>query len=476
MKYTNTFLKFFFCYLGIGLTACKKFVQIGPPNTRIVTASVFNNTSAATSAVLGIYTAMTQDSYNMSLYGGILSDELTNYSGDAGIISLYSNSMSSMATPGPWNNAYNYIYQANAVMGGLSKYGGGSAAVAQQLMGEAKFIRAYWYFYLTNCYGDVPLATSTDYTINSQLPRTARSDVYQQIIKDLKDAETLLNSNFVDQSDTTIADDRIRPTKWAAAALLARTYLYIGDYTNAVTKATEVINESSMFAIEPNLNKVFLANSSEAIWQLAVPTPGFIASSNTLDGYAFILRTAPSNSGNTNISTISNQLMSDFEPGDQRKISWIGEFNTPDSPVVTFNFPYKYKVYQSNDITEYTMMLRLAEQYLIRAEAGVQTNADPASILRDINAIRHRAGLPDYTGGIDKQSLLDAVLHERRVEFFAEWGHRWFDLIRSNKANDVMSIVTPLKGGAWSPTGELFPIPQSERLKDIHLTQNNGYN
>src|SRR5258707_2627357 len=108
MKYTNAFLNFFFCCLAVGLVACKKFVQIGPPNTRIVTASVFNNTSAATSAVLGIYTPMTQDSYNMSLYGGILSDELTNYSGDAGIISLYSNSMSSMATPGPWNNAYNY--------------------------------------------------------------------------------------------------------------------------------------------------------------------------------------------------------------------------------------------------------------------------------------------------------------------------------------------------------------------------------
>ena len=476
MKYTNAFSKCFFGCLSIGLlAACKKFVEIGPPNTRIVTASVFNNSSATTSALLGIYTQMTQDSYSMSLYGGILSDELTNYSAEPGIISLYSNSMSSITTPGPWNNAYNYIYQANAIMEGLGKYGGGNAAIAQQLMGEAKFIRAYWYFYLTNCYGDVPLATTTDYTVNSQLARTARSDVYKQIISDLKDAETLLNSNFVDQSDTATTADRVRPTTWAAAALLARTYLYMGDYINAGEKATEVINDSTMFAIQPDLSQVFLANSSEAIWQLAVPTPGFISSSNTLDGYAFILNMIPRNSGNTNISTISNQLIGAFEPGDQRKISWIGKFIVS-APADTFNFPFKYKVYQSGNITEYTMMLRLAEQYLIRAEAGVQTNADPASILKDINTVRHRAGLPDYAGGMDKQSLLSAILHERQVEFFAEWGHRWFDLIRTNEVDDVMKMVSPLKGGTWSSTGKLFPIPQSERWKDTHLTQNDGYN
>jgi hypothetical protein len=316
------------------------------------------------------------------------------------------------------------------------------------------------------------LATSTDYTVNSQLSRVARSAVYKKIIKDLEDAEVLLNSNFVDQSDTTITIARVRPSKWAAAALLARTYLYTGDYVKAATKATEVINNFSMFTIEPDLSKVFLANSPEAIWQLAVPTPALY---NTFDGFSFILIAAPNSGGMNNISTISDSLLNAFEIGDQRRIQWIGGFTTTDSPSVTYYFPYKYKVYQSSDITEYTMMLRLPEQYLIRAEAGVQTNADMASVLHDINVIRHRASLPDYAGGTDKQALLDAILHERHVEFFAEWGHRWFDLIRTDKANQVMSMVTPLKGGNWSPNWQLSPIPQTERERDIHLSQNNGY-
>ena len=468
MKLINTL----FAFLAVGVLGCKKFVQIDAPNDRIVTESVFNNTAAATSAVQAIYTQMTQDSYNISLWGGLLSDELTNYSGDADIISLYSNSMNGKVTPGIWGHAYSYIYQANAVIEGLSKYGGGNAAVAQQLTGEAKFIRAWWYFYLTNCYGDVPLATTTDYTINRQLSRTSKSDVYQQIVNDLKDAETQLNSNFVDQSDTSITTDRVRPSNWAEKALLARAYLYNGDYANAITKATEVINNSSLFTIEPDLNRVFLKNSSEAIWQLAVPNPTQLGSINTPDGYWFILNTAPNNSGSFNISTVSNQLWSAFEPGDQRKLSWIGQFiSSPD----TFNFPYKYKVYQSSDITEFTMMLRLAEQYLIRAEAKAQLGTDLASAAADLDVIRNRAGLSNYAGPLQKDSLMAAILHERQVELFTEWGHRWFDLVRTNTANQVMGVVTPLKGGSWNPNWQLFPIPQSEIFIDSHLSQNTGY-
>jgi hypothetical protein len=473
MKYRNTFSVFLLWVLVIGAVGCRKFVQIDSPNDRVVTASVFNNAGTATSAIFAIYAKMTQESYNMSLKCGLLSDELTNYSNDASAIGYYTNSMSAMGTPATlWNNAYNYIYQANAIMEGLNTNKEVDEVIIRQLTGEAKFIRAFWYFYLTNCYGDVPLVTSTDYTVNSQLPRTARSEVYEQIIKDLEGAEALLNSNFVDQTDTTITTDRVRPTKYAAAALLARIYLCTGDYAQAEIKASEVINNSSMFTLQSDLNQVFLANSNEAIWQLAVPTP---TSNNTFDGYAFILRAAPKNNGITNISTISNQLLGAFESGDQRRISWIGEFTTT-SPVATYYFPFKYKVYQSDDITEYTMILRLAEQYLIRAEARVQQNSDASSILQDINVIRHRAGLPDYAGGTEKQSLLDAIIHERRTEFFAEWGHRWFDLIRTDKINDVMNAVAPLKGGTWNSNWQLFPIPQAERLVDIHLSQNNGYN
>lgn len=461
------------CCMIMGITGCKKFVQIDPPDDRLVTASVFSNSNSATAAVTAIYTQMQGESYSMAQNCGLLSDELTNNSLDQGLTGFYQNAMSPIITPASlWNDAYSYIYQANAILGALQN-SQITNMIKHQLMGEAKFVRAFWYFYLTNCYGDVPLVTNTDYTINSQLPRAARSSIYKQILADLSEAEFLLSVNFVDQTDTTGSADRIRPTKWAAAALMARVYLFTGDYESAEQKATELIENSSLFRIEPDLNNVFLANSVETIWQLAVPTPNTF---NTVDGNAFILISIPNSNGTLNTCTISPTLLNSFEQGDLRRTNWIDSFTTSDPPIVSYFFPYKYKVYLSNDITEYTMMLRLSEQYLIRAEARTQLGKDTSDILADLNAIRVRAGLSVYAGSMDKPSLLAAILHERQVEFFTEWGNRWLDLIRTGSADAIMPAITQSKGGQWNTNGQLFPIPQAERQKDVHLSQNPGYN
>ncbi len=469
------FIFFLYCSI-VEIAGCKKFVEIDPPNNKLVTTSVFNNVAATTAAITAIYTQMNVESSSMSHNCGLLSDELTNHSGDAPLVRYYTNSMTAIVTPATlWNSAYNYIYEANAILEGLQNNNDIITVIKNQLSGEAKFIRAYWYFYLTNCYGNVPLVVSTDYTINSHLRRSDRNIIYHQIVADLEDAGNLLNSNFVDQSDTVITTDRVRPTRWAAAALLARACLYTGDYAKAEKMATSVISDSTMFSLKQDLNKVFLVNSSEAIWQLAIPLPTL---QNTNDAFDFILLAAPSNSGTTNTSTVSPQLLNAFEPGDQRKNNWIGSFTTSDFPAVTYFFPYKYKVLQSSPVKEYTMMLRLAEQYLIRAEAKIQLGEDPLSALEDMNIIRRRAGLSDYSGPTDKQSLLNAILHERQVELFTEWGHRWFDLARTGNANSVMGApgnVCHDKGGSWSSNWMLFPIPQTERYNAPQISQNNGY-
>src|SRR6185437_13599524 len=221
-------------YCGaIGLSSCKKFVQINPPSTQLVTSSVFDNDATATAAQIVIYSQMAgnSESYNMELSTGLLGDELTNYSSSAGNLMYYTDAMTATKTNGIWVNAYHYIYEANAIIGGLANNGSVSPATRQQLIGESKFMRAFWLFYLTNIYGDIPLVTSTDYATNSLLARASRANVYQQIISDLKDAEGLLNSNYVDVSDTTITAERTRLTKWAAAALLARVYLFTGDFS-----------------------------------------------------------------------------------------------------------------------------------------------------------------------------------------------------------------------------------------------------
>jgi len=468
--YKNCSLAIFLATIAVVEARCRKFVEIDPPSTQAVTTSVFSDNAAATAALTVIYSEMQSESFNMSQCAGLLSDELVSYSTNTAVRPYYTNSLLPTSNPGPWVAAYKYIYQANAVMEGLQMVGGVSPAVQKQLTGEAAFIRAFWYFYLVNCYGDVPLATTTDYKVNSTLNRTTKDKVYQQIISDLKDAKNLLNNDYVDANDTTITQERIRPNKSAAAALLARVYLYSGDYPNAEVQATGLIS-NERYGLVNGLDSVFLKNSREAIWQLGVPSP---SNYNTFDGYCFILQSAPNNDNSANTATISRNLSNSFEPGDKRKVSWIGAitYNAPDT---TYYFPFKYKNRLPSPITEYTMMLRLAEQYFIRAEAIVQQNKDLNMAVADLNVIRERAGLQDYVGPLDKNSLLTAILHERQVELFTEWGHRWFDLIRMGSLNTIMSLITPQKGGVWKSEWSLFPIPQSERNIDFNLSQNVGY-
>jgi starch-binding outer membrane protein, SusD/RagB family len=147
-------------------------------------------------------------------------------------------------------------------------------------------------------------------------------------------------------------------------------------------------------------------------------------------------------------------------------------------------FPYKYKVSgnapsYNQEITEYNVMLRLAEQYLIRSEAEAENN-DLTDGANDLNVIRNRAGLNDISisNASTQAGLLAAILHERQVELFAEWGSRWFDLIRTDNVNSVMGApgnVCTYKHGTWNAYDALFPIPQTERNNDPNLTQNTGY-
>ncbi len=460
------------------LQSCKKFIEIPPPTTQLITSTVFSNDAAATSAMLAIYKLMVSngESLNMSKNNGLVADELTNYSSSPFSLGPYRNALNATDGFGPWQNAYIYIYQANAVIEGLQKNAGVSLSVKQQLTGEAKFIRAFWHFYLTNCYGAASLQLTTDYIVNEGLARTPRMQVLQQIITDLTDAQQLLSDQYVDATSITSTPDRVRPNKMVATALLARAYLYFGDYDsknvndykNAEVASTSVISNSQYSLISPltNSNYVFnISNNAEAIWQLATPLPA--NNGATRDGQTYVLISKP-----TNVS-LSQQLIGSFEAGDNRKNIWVGSFTASG---VTYSFANKYKTRTGSTIAEYVMVLRLAEQYLIRAEARAQ-QGNTSGAIADLNIIRNRAGLANYAGPTDQASLLTAILHERQVEFFCEWGHRWFDLNRTGNTNSVMSIVTPQKGGIWSSDGHqlLFPIRSIQISLDPNLSQNPGY-
>jgi hypothetical protein len=119
------------------------------------------------------------------------------------------------------------------------------------------------------------------------------------------------------------------------------------------------------------------------------------------------------------------------------------------------------------------MILRLSEQYLIRAEARTRLNKI-SEAKADLNTIRTRAGLANTTAN-DENSLLTSILNERQVELFTEWGHRWLDLKRTNKVDVVMSVITPQKGGTWSSNWAWYPLPLYDIQQNSKLVQNSGY-
>lgn len=390
----------------------------------------------------------------MSLYGGLSADELIRTSSLDFEDEFVNNSLS---TSNPsignnlWKAAYSYLYHCNISLEGLQRSAGVSAVVKKRLTAELKFVRAICYFYLVNLFGDVPLVTSSNAEKNARLSRCPVDTIYNQIRTDLLDVKA-------DLPDTM---DNTRPNKFACDALLARVHLFMKNWIEAEMAATSVIN-SSRYNLD-DIKNVFKSGSTETIFQWAP----VLNQTNSAEGRIFNTFSA------VPVYTITTNLMMAFEPGDLRGINWLKTVQ-PGNPGPTYTYPNKYKVNISQPgtpATEYNVVLRLAEQYLIRAEARANQNkiieADD-----DIYVIRKRAALPRISSQ-NKMSCLAAIEQERRIELFAEWGHRWFDLKRWDKADTMLKAIISKN---WQITDQLYPIPFSEIESDPNLVQNPGYN
>ncbi len=458
-KYMFKFLACLFL-IAILFASCKKFLEVSSPTDQVDSEEVFKNDATAISAITGIYSEMMNASNQFSnssitLYAGMAADELYYYQPD--IINEFAKNDISVANHSNlsmrfWTPAYKYIYITNLSLEKLNASTAITPSVKSMLIGECKFIRAFCYFHLVNLFGDVPLCLSSDYRVNETLPRSTVQNIYLQIESDLKDAKNLL------QEDYRIPE-RAAPNRWAASMLLAKMYLYAGNWSKAEEEATSVIN-SGVFSLLSNLDNVFLKSSNETIWQLAPVTP----SRNTWEGFMII----PSSNSTVPTYLITPELLTSFEPGDQRKTSWIKSriFSSQ-----TLYYPYKYKIRTGTTINEYNIVFRLAELYLIRAEARGQLNNIQASV-NDLNLIRTRSGLAPLLNSIDQVHCLLAVEQERRAELFAEWGNRWYDLRRTSRANVVLKSLKPL---TWQSTDVLWPIPIDQIKLNSALSQNPGY-
>lgn len=476
----------------IAMVGCKKFVEIDPPITRVQADVVFSTNEGAISLVTGIYARMAGESptangiASLSVCLGLSADELAvmDEQNLTQFGMYYTNQLATLPGLGTqdfWFAFYSpYITLINTAITGLvnattfeqnNSKSTLNEKVREQLLGEMYFMRAFCYFYLMQLYGDVPLLLTNDYVINSTTGRTAKDIVEKQIISDLQEAKNRLVGSYIDADVISVGDDkpRLRPMKAAAEAMLARVFLYKKDYVGAEQQSLSVIQNSALYGLT-DLESVFLKNSREAIWQLQPVVTG----RNTEEAWVFKLpATGPTATNGLYPVFLNPLLLTAFDSGDQRRTKWIDSVAVPGAG--TYYYPFKYKSATFDaEVTEYSTVLRLAEQYLICAEAranlGNLTGGDSM-----LNAIRQRAGIKLAVSGSQEQ-LINAVLHERQVELFSEYGHRWLDLKRTGTVDKVMEVVTPLKGGqSWQSYQQLYPIPISEIQINKAIVQNTGY-
>ncbi|GEN71172.1 hypothetical protein CLA01_12440 [Chryseobacterium lathyri] len=434
-------------------------MDVGAPHDRLGADDIFNNSEKATSAVVGIYsqymgTSLWYSSGGITVFTGLSSDEFYNTNtSNSSYNELRTNSLTSknsLLDFNIWDRAYKNIYQSNICIEKLRIADQLPNGVRKQLLGESLFTRAFVYFYLVNIFGDVPLILSTDYRHSTEKGRDKSSEVYIQIVADLVEAEKLLQDSYV-------TSNRVRPNLKTVQAFLARVYLYTQQWDLALAKSTEVI-ESGIYSLDP-LNKIFSIEGNETIWQLMPVQPSW----NTTEARQLLpLSTSASTLGQI---ALTDYVINGFEAGDVRRNQYTVSKIVSNK---TYHFAQKYKAIAIGTVSEYYKVFRLAEQYLIRAEAYAHQNNNQLAA-DDINRLRDRAGLAKITG--DAQNIVTLIEKERQSELFAEWGHRWFDLKRTGRALDVLKAKQP----DITATDLFYPIPNSVLLSNPFIKQNQGY-
>jgi hypothetical protein len=449
-----------FALIGL-LSACAKFIEVDQPSSQLTTNSVFEDKATANAAMAEIYSKIREGGL-LSGYPSGLSNLLALYTDEmqyygvsgTGQANFYNNALlpSDQELSALWNSSYNQIFAANSVLEGIDKSTALSLVDKQQLTGEALFVRALIHFYLLNSYGPIPYITTTDYKKNSTVLRMSEAVVYSQIKKDLEEAAGLLPQNYM-------GAERVRPNKGAAQAFLARVCLYMELWEEASNAASSVLNQTDLYVWPTSLDLLFEKESGSTIWQLMPAQAG----GNTHEGNIFIFAQGPPRS-----VAITGNLFNAFSNDDLRKTHWLKAVT---DGTTTWYHAYKYKK-QSNTASsvEYSIVLRMAEQYLIRAEARAHTG-DLIGARSDLNKTRNLAGLGNTPASTAAQ-IIDAVLVERRLEFFTEYGHRFFDLKRNGKLNQALSSLKP----QWDTDDRILPIPESELSLNPNLKpQNAGY-
>lgn len=448
----------FFCIGALLLTACEDLIDVGYPSNQLGTPQVFEDAQTANAALAYLHTfvrdrsVMSGGSFTgMGTLGGMYADELDCYFFDQnGYRDIYHNQLqeTNTAIANVWSVSYQQIYYANAVIYGVEQSATLSDDDKNRIKGEALLVRSLIYFYLQQLFGDIPYTASLDYEYNRTIAKTEASALLTQLEKDVTEAVTLLEDDYRDA-------ERIYPNRKAAQLLLARIYLFQEDWLSAEQIAKKII-QSPLYHYEADIDEVFHKSGRHILWQLKPQNSGDATSEGT---HYYFANSAPPN------FALTQDLVDAFADNDLRKQVWIATVTVNGQ---SWSRPYKYKN-RENNTNEYSIMFRLEEVYFIMAETLARQNkVDEA--LPYLNASRERAGLTPLTS-LSKEAFIDELLAEKRREFFTESGHRFLDLKRWGRLDDL----TALKPN-WKDYKQIWPLPQSELLMNPNLyPQNTGY-
>jgi hypothetical protein len=438
-----------FLLLSIVLLSCKKVLDTQSQLYIDQAESIIDKRSAQ-AALIGAYNALSQNSYQGNTYRyvtNLLSDNIkwvgntpTNREFDVYAVFATNSRVQEL-----WSAIYKTTNIANNVIEKVPAIHDVTLDQTERnkARGEAFFLRALSYFDLVRLWGNVPIVSKATETPNDakDIKNSSSSQVYQFIERDLDSAEALLPATV----------NRNRATQYAAKALKARLYLYQKNWTKAEDYATLIINDSADFKLVKPYSQFYAAkNSSESIFEVDYTI-------NNKNSYAGNWFQNPTTGGKKEFLPTDDfiALLKDPNIGGSRSALI---FTAGGVTYGNMNFHIATGEDQS-------YILRLAEMYLIRAEARAQQNKLSEG-LKDLNVIRNRANISSIALVTTTDELVDKIISERRIEFAYE-SQRWFDLIRTGKAQQVLGITDANK--------LLLPIPRQEILINSNLTQNPGY-
>lgn len=355
-----------------------------------------------------------------------------------------------------------------------------------EIVGEALFLRAYYHFFLAKNFGDVIVKTRpTKQESDAFNAKSPRAEVYRQILQDLDEAAAKLPSYSASLA-------RGRACKEAAQGLSAKAALYAENWSQALQRAQAVL-ASGRYALLPNVLDVFDVNKKDQARNEVLfyfesnrnAPPGFRSALMNLAGPP---GSAGRDYGNQSFGSwfAYQSFFNSFDPRDARRrlldTTYVNRAGAvvPQrsiSPITTQAVLIgKYKDPQSNNDAMGCLVpiLRLADVYLIAAEAEARQNGPTALAYGYLNAVRQRAGLPALAAGLGREAFVGAVLQERSWEFFGE-GDRWYDLTRTNTFPDAVRRATnnvyPDRSGV-AARHRYFPIPFNELQANPALAQN----